>query len=126
MANNNNLLFNAALNGALAGMNATRSPTSGTAGDYAVTVNAAKQFAVEVDSLIANDGLISGGGGVTLAASTAAITDAVCSKGGLLLAICTGLWIGKTAQSVTATDYAVIAAAAVAMYTQCIAQQTAG
>lgn len=126
MANNNNLLFNAAMSGAVAGMQSGRSPTSTTASDYATTINAAKQFAVEVDSLIANDGAISGGAGVTLPPTTAAITSAQNAKVPLLATICKGLWEGKTAQSVTATDYLVMAGVAVAIYTQTIAQDTIG
>lgn len=126
MAINNDTLFNACLSGALAGMIAGRGIKSATATDYATEVNAAVAIATEVDSLIAEDGTITTGGGdaSSLVITDSATTSACIHKPLMMHAIAKGALEGRGATSATAADYAVIAAAIKACYTQAIAQIT--
>lgn len=120
---NNNLLFNAALNGYLAGSLAGRSGTDPT---VATIVTAAAAFATRVDSKIALDGTISGGGGVSLPPTTAAITDAQASKTQCMQAICAGLMGGRYNTDAVAADYDAIAITIAAQYTAALAGLVTG
>ena len=129
MANNNNLLFNAALAAFCAAAVQNRNIVDPTAADYSALVQQAITFATEVDSKIANDGTISGGAGVTLAPTTEAIQDAQLSKSGLMREICMAVR-GQQFQAppvpATAASFTVQAAAIAALYTEAIAQLATG
>lgn len=122
----NDTLFNAAMSGALSGMLSGRMISSATAADYAGEVNAAVAFATEVDSLIAEDATITTGGGdaSSLALGTSAAASAGLHKPLLMHSICKGVWDGRYSKSTTAADYAALAAAVKAIYTEAIAQLT--
>jgi len=98
MANNNDAYFNAALAAAAGGPNIGRFRNSTVQADYATEIAAATAFATEVDSLIATD----------LGVSVA--------RANLLNAICSALLASRYIASATATDYARVAADAVAFY----------
>lgn len=119
---NNQTIYNAALNGTLAGMQEGRPLTDGTSADYAVQGNVASAFAKEVDSLIAADATLTTAGATLVPASAANQANAL-AKVNAMLAICRAVWAGRGgASDVTAVDYAVLAAAVVAVYNQAIAQ----
>lgn len=124
MANNNNVLFNAALSGCLQGMMANRSPFPAVSGgaDNIATVGVAKAFATEVDSLIGADAAITGAAGVCIAitgGSNAQIAP-LFEKINILQSICQGLWYGRWSKDGVAADYANLAAQAAAMYTDAL------
>jgi len=123
---NNNVLFNAAMAGYLDGMMEGRSLTSSTATDYAAAVTEAAAFATEFDSLIANDNTISGGGGATLAPTTAAIQGAQLGKGACARSIAHAMSSGRYSTGQNAAAQATPAARAVALYTEAIASLVAG
>jgi hypothetical protein len=164
VVNNNNLIFNAALAGFLAGAFGGTVPTAsapasglagnqqspwagiaatagigqgfgppvpagGLAGSYGFTVPAAipssavtaaeaaaAAWAKELDSLIPNDGTISGGAGVTLVPSTAAISSAQLAKTELAYKISFGFSVKRLSQDPVAADYALGAASAAVIY----------
>lgn len=126
MANNNNLIFNAALAGAIEGTAFGRILTNATAGSYAAQVAACAALATEIDAQIPNDGTISGGGGVTLPPTTAAITGAQAVKTGLIRGIAAAVTSGRNLTDATAGDYATLAAAAAALYTEGVASAAVG
>ncbi len=126
---NNDILFNAAMTGFVAGAQMARNINDPTAAHYVNLVAQGVQFATEVDSLIANDGTISGGAGVTLPPTTAAIQDAQLSKTQLMVAICMSVRAGQfqaPATPVVASGFAVSAAAVVGLYTEVVASQSLG
>lgn len=123
MANNNNLLYNAALAGFIAGAYGGTYPTSITTGQIAPTLAAAQAWAKEVDSLIANDSTISGATGATLLPTTAAITAAQAGKVGLVQSLSYAFSAGRNSTDAVSTDYAGAAASLALVYTQAAAQQ---
>jgi len=124
--NNNNLLFNAALAGFLAGTFAERNIEDSTPADYTVQVNAAIALATEVDGAIPNDPNISGAGGVTLIPTTAAIQDAQVSQANLLEGIVSAVFSGRYVIDPVAVDYSVQAGAIAALYTKALASLAVG
>lgn len=121
MSNHNNLIFNAALIGALGGMQQGGAPTSGTAADYNTTVQAAKAFATQVDAGIPEDSTItSGGAGVAIA--SAASDNVAITKCNLMGQVSQSYWSGRKAVSATPADYAQAALACIAAYTEALAQ----
>jgi hypothetical protein len=130
---NNNLLYNAAVGGTLAGATAGVKPISAVAGSYATLAANVAAVAQEVDSQIANDSTISGANGVTLAPSTAAIASAQAAKTALLAGICEGVFQGAPpldagGSNVAGTPgtYAALAANIAALYTEQVTQLTIG
>jgi hypothetical protein len=129
MANNNNLLFNAALDAFVSASVFQRNIVDPTAADSAALVAQGVQFATEVDAKIPNDALISGGGGVTLPPTTAAIANAQESKVSLLYGICQAVRAAQfqnPATPVPAINFSVVAAAIAALYTETVASQSLG
>lgn len=117
---NNNLLFNAAYAGFIAGSQAGRNPSSQTATDYLNLTQSAEAFATRVDSKIANNALISDGPGAALPPTTAAITEDQAAFTALLQGICTALTSGRYYTSETAADYDDLADVCAAQFTQAI------
>jgi hypothetical protein len=126
MAINNDAIYNAAFIGALAGMVQGRGVKSATATDYATEVNAAEAYALKVDSLIAEDATIATGGGDAsyLAGSTSTIVYNGRTKGLLMKALSQSAWVERASVSTTQSDYATIAAAVVALYTEALTKLT--
>jgi len=120
MANNNNIYYNAAYCGFIEGALAGRNPTSSTATDYLDLTQAAQAFAQRVDSLIAEDALVSTGGGdpSQLAITTNTIAADEQWRAGLLQSVCRGIIAGRYPTSEVAGDYATPAAAAKAVWTE--------
>lgn len=123
MANNNNCYYNAAYIGFIKGSLLGRRETSATAADYLALTQRAQAFAQEVDSLIAEDALVStGGGNPTMLVDTASntIQSNTQFRPGLLQAICEAQIAGRNPTSTTAADYAVDAAACKAAFTEAL------
>lgn len=123
MANNNNCLFNAAFIGFFQGAQAGSWITSAVALDYAALKNAAVAFATEVDALIAFDALITtANNNPAMLVDTASNTIQSNTKfrPDLLSGICRGAMMGRYTRDATAADYAGIAAAVVAAYTEAL------
>lgn len=120
MAINNNCLYNAALIGFLQGVLSGAWQSKTTATDYAAVKNAAVVFATKVDSLIAFDALITTGGSNTMLVDTASntIQSNTQMRPALLQAISSAVMDGRYTEDATAADYANIAAAVVAAYTE--------
>ena len=126
MVNNNNLIFNAALAGFMAGAFGGTYPIGLTSGQAAVPLAAALAWAKELDSLIATDTTISGGSGVTLLPTSAAITSAQAAKTEAIQSISYAFSAGRSAQDPVQGDYANAAAAAVIIYNSIVSDQTFG
>lgn len=129
MANNNNLLFNAALGAFVSASVFQRNIVDPTAADSAALVAQGVQFATEVDAKIPNDALISAGGGGALPPTTAAITDAQASKVSLLYGICQAVRAAQfqnPAVPVPAASFSIVATAVAALYTETVASQALG
>lgn len=118
---NNELLYNAAIAGFIAGNMAGRSPDSEVSGDYTNLVDAAEAFATQLDSDIAEDATISQAGGNALAPTTAAIAQAQAGKTQLLASIVQAITSGRFYTSETAADYANLADVCAAQYAAGIA-----
>jgi hypothetical protein len=121
MAKNNNVLYNAALAGAVAGMNQAWI-SNPLASSYAVSVAASAAFATEVDAQIPNDAQISAAGGAALPPTTDSIQTFQLAKTGILKDICQAVWAGRTDADPVAVDYLTIAVAIAALYTEAVAQ----
>jgi hypothetical protein len=121
MSQNNNILYNAALGGVVAGMNRAWL-TNATATNYSQTVLASKAIANEVDSLIATDTQISATGGGALPPTTDSIITYQLAKSNMLSQICNEVMSGRATIDATAGDYATVGAGIVALYTEAIAQ----
>ena len=126
MAILNDAYYNAAFTGALAGMFSGRSIKSATATDYSVQVNAAEAFALEVDSLIPEDALVSTGAGDAsyLAGSTSTIVSNGRARPALLLQISKAVFEGRNSSDIVPADYATIAGAVKAAWTQGLTKLT--
>lgn len=119
---NNQSLYNAALNGALAGMMSARSNTSGTTANYASWGAAATAWATKVDSLITADATLTSAGATIVPASAANQQNAL-AKTSMMQAICKSFWEGAgLSTDTTQADYATGAAACVAVWNQAVAQ----
>lgn len=120
MALANDIYYNAAYCGFIKGALSGRAQTSTTAADYLDLTQAAAAFATEVDSLIAEDALVTTGGGTPtqLAITTNTIAANEQWRAGLLQAICEGLIGGRYPASEVAADYAAIAAQVKAIWTE--------
>lgn len=118
---NNELLYNAAVIGFVAGTQQGRNPTSQTSGDYTNLVDAAEAFATRVDSKITEDATISQAGGNALAPATAAIAQAQNGKTQLMQGICVALTSGRFYSSEIAADYDDLADVVAAEYAAGIA-----
>ncbi len=122
MAYLNNIYGNAAYTGFIKGATDGRQAKSAVATDYAALKAAALAFAVEVDSLITFDALVSTGAGITqLAITTNTIAANEQWRAGLLHDLCAGNISGTFPTSVTATDYAQVANAIFAQWTELVA-----
>jgi hypothetical protein len=119
-------IFNAALNGCLAGMVAGAQGQDSTATDYNQLGAVALAVATEVDSVVGADATLAGSGATVVPASAANQANAL-AKPALMFGICFGYffqrpnWLGGSS-STTATTYATAAAAIKAIYTQAVTQ----
>jgi hypothetical protein len=117
----NQTLYNAALNGALAGMMSGRPITDATTADYAAMGNAATAFATEVDAGIAADATLTTAGATLVPASAANQANAL-AKSNLMNALCKAYWEGRVGSDTTDADYSEGATAIAAVYAQGVAQ----
>lgn len=126
MAFNNNLLFNAAFNGFMAGINDGSELQDTTAADYSNQSLAGVAFGTAVDTAIGHDTGISGSGGVTLPPTTAAITANQYAKVNLVFGLSRAVSSGRKSNTydTTSADYASVAAGILAVYTETIAAMT--
>lgn len=121
MANNNNIYYNAAfcgfIGGALQGRGIKSAPV---AADYLDLTQAAQAFAQRVDSLIAESALVSTGGGdpSQLAITTNTIAADEQWRASLLEKVCMGIIAGRYPKSEVSADYAALATAAKAVWTE--------
>lgn len=126
MAIANDCVFNAAFTGALAGALAGRAFTSSTASTYATQVNAAEAFALQLDSLIAENASLSTGGGnasmVAPTTSTIVFTQSVYIQAVYALAF--AQFQERNLTSATQADYTEEAAAVFAALTQALTKLT--
>jgi hypothetical protein len=121
MAFNNVLLYNAALNGFMAGAFAGGWPTDPTAADYLAIATQAETFAVAMDAAIPNDASISQAGGTaTTAAGSSALVESQAGKPALLQAIVFGVTFSRFQTGAAATVFATSIAAIKAIYTECL------
>lgn len=123
---NNQTIYNAALDGALAGMVASGQVQDPTTADYAALGAAATVWATKLDSLIATDATLStGAGGTTIAPIAGATTANLNAKGHLAFALSFGFWFGRNvplSAPVTAAAVTAGATAVAAVYAQGVAQ----
>ena len=118
---NNILLYNAALNGFMAGAFAGGWPTDPTATDYDALATQAQTFATAMDTAIANDAVISAGPGTALTgAGTSTLVEAQSMKPALLQAIVFGVTFSRYQTGAAASVFTTSIAAIKAIYTQCI------
>jgi hypothetical protein len=118
---NNQTLYNAALNGALAGMMSGRMSLDATIADYASVGAAATAYAAKVDSLIAADPTLTAAG-ATLVPASAANQQNFNAKSSLMHHLSAAIWRDRAGTDTTSADYASMAAAVVAQYNEGIAQ----
>lgn len=120
---NNQSVYNAALDGAMAGMLAGRPLTDTTTADYAAFGNAATIFATKLDSLIAtNASLSTGAAGTTVPPTTALITATLNALGHLAFGLSFAYFYQRPALDVTLADYTALATAIGAAFAQVQAQ----
>lgn len=122
---NNNVYFNAAFRGFLRGSLSGRNWTSATATDYLSLKNAAVAFATKVDSLIAFDALVTTSNvDPTLLVLPDPVTQATqgnaLERAVTLEAICAGMTDGRYTTDTTQADYATIAGACAAAFTEAL------
>jgi hypothetical protein len=115
-AKNNDVLYNAAVLGIIAGATVGSSPVSGAS--YATLVANAEAVALQIDTAIATDATITGAAGVPAIPTTAALQGNQLAKSGLMFQLCASVWAGKNVQGVVP---AVEITALVAYYTAAIA-----
>ena len=122
-AGNNQEVWNAAFNGALAGMFAQAPVADSVAADAASYTAVAKAFAVEVDAAIATNGAIStGANGTTVVASAGVNAATQQAYVSLVTSLCFGYWFSRSGANLpatppTAASFAVAAAAINALVT---------
>jgi len=130
---NNQLIYNAAFNAAMAGQLAQNplvgaSPALGaTAPIYVAIAAVATAFATAVDAAIAtNANLATGAAGTTVPPTTAAITVNQGARVGIAFAVCLGFWNSRGSATLaadagaTSTDWTAIAAQVNAIYTAAV------
>lgn len=126
MAILNDCVYNAAFTGALAGALSGRPFDSTTAADYATQVNAADAFALQLDSLVAENASLSTGGGnasmVAPTTSTIVFTQTVYVQAVYALAF--AQFSGRSISSTTQAGYSGEAAACFAALTQALTKLT--
>jgi hypothetical protein len=123
MANNNNCLYNAAYMGFIEGALAGRKISSATAGSYLKLTQAAQAFAKQVDSNIAEDGLITTGGGspaMLVDTGSNTVQSDTQMRPQLLRSVCAGVMTGSYTEDSTQADYTSLAAACAASYTEAL------
>jgi hypothetical protein len=129
MTINNAVLFNAALNGYLSGAMVGSNLTDPTATDYAGIVNQAKNWATELDSLIATDttgapqpagsiGISAAGGASLPTATSTAVYESQLQKTGMIQMLSMGIAFQRYATGQLAASFAIQAAAVKAAYFQ--------
>lgn len=118
----NVLLYNAALNGYVAGALAGAYQTDPTQADYTAIVNQANTFADAVDTAFPNDTNISNvpgpGPGTALVPSNQAITAYQAQRVQLLEMLCFGFAFQRYTTGVAAANFATAIAAIRAVYLQ--------
>ena len=120
---NNQTIFNAALDGAMAGTLSGRSISDLTQADYNVYAQAALALATEVDANIATDpNLSTGAGGTTIAPVAGVTTATLNAKGHLAFALSFAVTEGRPLQDITAADYSVLGQAVAKAYAAAVAQ----
>lgn len=117
---NNQTLFNAAMDGALAGMMAGRDMKDATQNDYNAVASAALSYATEVDAQIAADATLTAAGATVIPAS-AANQQNFNAKSHLMQAISFGVWHGRSGTDNNNPDYLVLAKAVAAAYAAAVA-----
>jgi len=97
---NNPTLFNAAVNGFLAGVLDSRAGLDPVTADYAAIEAAAVAFATEVDAQIAVDANITTAGtpNTTIAPVAGATSAGAYAKSHLMFSLCFGQWSGRLNQ----------------------------
>lgn len=119
---NNDVLFNAAQVGFVAGSYQGTFPVGLTAGETAPNNAAALVFATAVDTAIANDATISQGSGAPIAAPTGAEIAEAQAKSSLVQGLAQAFFASRTGTDVNPADYAGAVAALVVVYTAIVAQ----
>jgi hypothetical protein len=127
---NNQLVYNAAFNAALAGQLAQQplvgaSPAlTATSPVYVALAAVASAFAKAVDAAIGNNvSLATGAAGTTVPPTTALITATQGALVGIVYAVCLGFWNSRAGAQLaadagaTSTDYTAIAAQVLAIFT---------
>jgi hypothetical protein len=125
MAIKNILLYNAALNGFVAGAFAGGWPTDPTALDYDAIATQAQTFATALDAAIANDPVISNAPANTAltGAGTSTLVEAQSTKPALLQAIVFGVTFSRYQTGAAASVFATSVAAIAALYTQALTKE---
>lgn len=120
MAINNDVYYNAVFIGALEANITGRNESSATATDYLTETQIAEAIALEVDSLIAEDALVSTGGGdaSVLASDTSTHAFNTQQRSQLLGACTRAILSGRRNSSTTQSFYATVAAAIKALWTE--------
>jgi hypothetical protein len=122
MTVHNALLFNAALDGFVAGSVAGQGLTDTTSADYAGLVASATNYATEVDSLIGNDSTISQGSGAAIYTGfTSAIVENQSAKVALIESLSFSAAFQRYQANQTQAQVTPTAEAVVALYTEAIA-----
>jgi hypothetical protein len=118
---NNPTLFNAAVDGYMAGALTGRPITDATSTDYTALAASAIAFATEVDAQIIVDATITTAGtpNTTIAPIAGNTTACLNAKGYLMFSLCFGWWAGRLnpTPDVTAGDYLSAALGIKAAYT---------
>lgn len=120
---NNNILFNAAVNGYIAGSLAGQNISNSTALSYDTIAAQAQAFATQLDSQIPNDATISTGPGAAVPPTTAAITEDGYAKSGLIQMLSYGFAQQRWGTGQVSADFAVPCAAIKAAYTQALTKE---
>lgn len=122
MAYLNNIYGNAAYTGFIKGALSGRQITSPTAADYLTLKTAALAFAVEVDSKIAFDALVTTGSAITqLAITTNVIAANEQWRAGLLHDLCAAVIDDRYTLDAVSADYNTLASAVFAAWTELVA-----
>jgi len=118
---NNDVLFNAAQVGFVAGGYTFTFPVGLTSAEAAPNVAAAEVFATALDAAIANDATISQGSGAPIAAPTGAQIAESQAKSALVQALSQAVFASRTGVDLVPGDYAGIVASLVVVYTAVVA-----
>lgn len=121
MAIQNNIYYNAAYVGFLEGSLEGRPQTSSTATDYLALTQSAQAYALQVDSLIAFDALVTTGASNTqLAITTNTIAANEQWRAGLLQALARAQIAGRFRLDSVQADWAALAAIVKAQWTEAL------